>query len=49
MTPYSEPQPDFTVLQYEFSLMGAIAIVSVLAIFIVYYVKNRRSNPKGKQ
>ncbi len=42
VTPYSEPPDAVTPLLLEFSLMGAIAVVSVLVIFIIYYVKNRK-------
>ncbi len=52
MTPYNEQAPTLTPLQFEFSLIGAIAVVSVLVIFIVYYVKNsakrkQQINPQG--
>ncbi len=47
MTPYSKQSDAVTPLLLEFSLMGAIAVVSVLVIFVVYYVKNRKqSNPE---
>jgi parallel beta-helix repeat protein len=41
MAPYSQ-QPLLTPLQFEFSLMGAIAVVSVFVIFVAYYLKNRK-------
>ncbi len=47
MAPYVQ-QPVLSPLQFEFSLMGAIAVVSVFAIFVAYYLKNRKKTAPSR-
>lgn len=42
IAPYTEQATAVTPLQLEFSIMGTIAVLAVIVIFAVYYIKNRK-------
>lgn len=52
MTPLSTQPPETPLLQFEFSVMAAIAVTSVAVIFIIYFAKKRvnknLNNPKRR-
>jgi parallel beta-helix repeat protein len=49
MAPYAEQVTAVTPLQLEYSIMEMIAVLAVVIIFAVYYVKNRKQSKTREQ